>query len=115
MPSDAEIVEWVLGWCLLQSRGIPITTSAAALAQVGRGGSRQAVLARILTGVKVIPLDQWAGQQTGELLGVSRTRDVIDAHIAIIADRDDMVLTSDPDDIARLAGARDVRLAIIRA
>ena len=85
---------------------------------IGTGGARREPsggIGRILTGVKVIPLDQWAGQQTGELLGVSRTRDVIDAHIAIIADRDDMVLTSDPDDIARLADARDVRLAIIRA
>ena len=40
----------------------------------------------------------------GELLRLTRTKDVIDAHVAVIAEAEDAVIfTSDPEDLRRLA------------
>jgi hypothetical protein len=44
-----------------------------------------------------------AGRRVGALAAAARgARDVVDGHVAVIAlDRDAVVLTSDPEDIAR--------------
>jgi len=82
-----------------------LTTSAAVVAQVWRGGSRQARLARLLASdlVSELALDSEASRRIGLLAAAaSGARDVVDGHIAIIAlDQDAIVLTSDPEDIAR--------------
>ena len=68
------------------------------------GGGRQARLARFLGSdlVTEIPLDSEASRRIGTLAAAVGSRDVVDGHVAIIAlDRDAVVLTSDPDDIAR--------------
>lgn len=89
-------------------------TSAAVVAQVWRGGARQARIARALTAVDIKHLDDVTGRRIGELLAESRTRDVIDAHVALLVRNGDTVLTSDPDDLSRLLGARGVRALIRR-
>jgi predicted nucleic acid-binding protein len=83
---------------------VTLSTSAAVVAQVWRGGSRQARLARFLGSdlVNEIALDPDAGRKIGVLAATIGSRDVVDGHVAMIAlERDAIVLTSDPDDIAR--------------
>jgi predicted nucleic acid-binding protein len=81
-----------------------LSTSSAAVAQVWRAGVRQARLARFLNSdlVTEVPLDPESARRIGALAAAVGSRDVVDAHVALIAlDRDAVVLTSDPDDIAR--------------
>lgn len=81
-----------------------LVTSSAVVAQVWRGGARQARLARFLSSglVAEIPLDPAAGRRIGLLAGAMASSDVVDGHVAAIAlDRAAVVLTGDPDDIAR--------------
>jgi predicted nucleic acid-binding protein len=95
----------VRGYVLLADRaGLALATSSAVVAQVWRGGGRQARLARFLHSdlITEIPLDREVARRIGVLAATVRSRDVVDGHVALIAlDRDAVVLTSDPDDIAR--------------
>ena len=96
----------VRGYVLLADRGhAALATSAAVVAQVWRGGNRQARLARLLASdlVTELALDPEASRRIGMLAAAAAgARDVVDGHVAIIAlDRDAVVLTSDPGDIAR--------------
>ena len=96
----------VRGYVLLADRGLlALATSAAVVAQVWRGGNRQARLARLLASdlVKELALDSEASRRISIVAAVpGGARDVVDGHVAIIAlDRDAVVLTSDPEDIAR--------------
>jgi len=78
----------------------PVRTNAMAIAQVWRDHrGRQARLARILRGVEVEPITREDGFRAGELLGATRTRDAIDASVALLAGPGDRVLTSDPEDL----------------
>lgn len=84
--------------------GRTVDIPAGALAQVWRGGPRQARLARFVnsTGVKVIPLEDQDARAIGVMCGFIGTTDVVDAHVAWHARAQGLaVLTSDPDDIAR--------------
>jgi predicted nucleic acid-binding protein len=95
----------VRGYVLLADRAkVTLSTSSAVVAQVWRGGGRQARLARLLGSdlVTEIPLDPAAGRRIGVLAAAVGSSDVVDGHVALIAlDRDAVVLTSDPEDIAR--------------
>ena len=82
----------------------PLHTTHPVVAQVWRGGSTQARLAAFLKSVTVHPLDD--GRALGQLLARSATRDVVDAHLVMVAARlDDSILTGDPDDLGRIAEA----------
>lgn len=86
------------------------------IGQVWRGrGPRQALLAKALAGVDVLPLDDSLGRAAGALLAVVRGADVIDAAVALIAEDDDQVFTSDPEDIASLAAALGRHVEVVRA
>ena len=89
-------------------------SSAAVVAQVWRNGSRQANLARLLQGIEIWPLSAASARRIGELLTVSRTRDVVDAHLAVLVHDGDVVLTSDPTDIGRLLGSLGVAASVIK-
>jgi predicted nucleic acid-binding protein len=96
----------VRGYVLLADRGhAALATSAAVVAQVWRGGTRQAQLARLLASdlVTELVLDSEASRRIGLLAAAaSGARDVVDGHVAIIAlDREAVVLTRAPEDIAR--------------
>lgn len=99
---------------VLQREGVPIRTSAGAVAQVWRDGSRQVNLARLLPGIDICPLDDVAGKRTGELLGASGTSDLVDAHVALLVEPDGRVLTSDEPDIKALLRTRRVKAAVVR-
>jgi hypothetical protein len=99
---------------VVQQERLPVRTSAAVVAQVWRSGARQANLARVLAGVDTVPLDSRASRSVGEVLARSRTADVVDGHLGLIVGADDIVLTSDPDDIKKILRARNVRAKVRR-
>jgi hypothetical protein len=87
----------VRGYVLLADRGhVALATSAAAVAQVWRGGNSQARLGRLLASdlVTELALDSEASRRIGVLAGAAPgARDVVDGHVAIIAlDREALVL-----------------------
>ncbi len=86
---------------------VPVTHGGI-VGQVWRAaGPRQALLAMALAGIDVRPLDDELGRAAGALLATTRTADVIDAALVLLADDDDQIITSDPDDLeplARVAG-----------
>jgi hypothetical protein len=98
---------------VLHEQRVPLWTSAAVVAQVWRDGRKQALLARILPGVGVRALVPGDDTRIGELLAVTRTADVIDGHVALLADDTDRIVTSDPDDLARLIEARGVDAEVV--
>jgi predicted nucleic acid-binding protein len=86
--------------------GTVITIPATALAQVMRNPSRQARLARLIRqpGTHLVALDGPDATAVGLLLARTGTADIADAHVAVCAGRaGQAVLTSDPDDLRRIA------------
>ena len=99
---------------VLHRDGVPVVTSGGVVAQVWRDGSRQANLARILSGVVVDPLDEVVARRVGELLRQNRSDDLVDAHVALLVQPDDQVITSDEPDLKALLRTRNVRARIVR-
>ncbi|HEX9970303.1 MAG TPA: hypothetical protein VGB03_09200 [Acidimicrobiales bacterium] len=92
---------------------VPITHGGV-VGQVWRGGGgRQALLARHLAGVGVVPLDDALGRRAGALLGRARRSDVVDAAVVLLAHQDDLILTTDPDDLLPLAVAAGVDVELV--
>ena len=89
----------------LLDRGVRPTLSTAVLGQVWRGGP-QAQLSRLLRGCRIAPLSEAEARSAGAALASSRSSDLVDAVVVVTAlARQDMVVTSDPDDLRRIAGA----------
>jgi hypothetical protein len=88
-------------------------THGGIVAQVWRGGGRQANLARLLAGLDVMAIDADLGRRSGALLARSRTTDVIDAALALLVQDGDEVLTSDPDDLRVLVIASGVHADVV--
>jgi len=88
--------------------GSDVVTSASTLAEVLRGGARDAPVHRILSNITVVPIGQQQGRAAGELLGrtgLSGHRCALDALLAVVAlaqPRPVVLLTSDTDDMRRL-------------
>lgn len=94
--------------------GIPPVTHGGVIGQVWRGvGPRQARLAKALAGIEVVALDNDLGRSAGELLRVSKTSDVIDAAIVLLADRAGQIFTSDIDDLRVLAEAAGLDVELV--
>ncbi len=101
-----------------------VITAASSLAEVLRGGPRNAALHRVLNKITVVPIDRTYGRAAGELLGrtgLSGHRCALDALLAAVAlsqQRPVVLLTSDPDDLARLTDEPDrqraERIAVIQ-
>lgn len=83
------------------------------LGQVWRGTGRQAALARVLKGCTMRALDVVTAKQGGQLCGYAGTSDLADAVVAVLAVRlGAKVVTSDPDDLRRLADTAGWRVPI---
>jgi predicted nucleic acid-binding protein len=95
--------------------GDPPVTHGGVVAQVWRGGGRQALVARALAAVQVEPLDEELGRMAGVLLARTATTDAIDAALAALARHGDRIVTSDPDDLALLVGATGQRVDVVGA
>jgi hypothetical protein len=84
------------------------------IGQVWRGGSgRQAILARLLPGVDVQPLDDELGRRAGVLLGAAGQADVVDAAVVLLAHDGDEIFTSDPGDLQDLAAVAGRHVELI--
>lgn len=104
---------WALHRRLLE-HGLRPTVPTVVLGQVWRD-SRQAQLSRLLRGCRIEKLGERQARSAGEALAASRTDDLIDAAVVIgAAARDDLAVTSDPDDLRRIASAIGHRLAVFR-
>ena len=85
--------------------GATVTIPASALAQAIRRPERQVRLARLIRQPTsdLVCLDRVDATHIGRLLAASRTADVVDAHVVVCAKRaNQVVITSDPDDLSRL-------------
>ena len=91
---------------------VPIRTSSAVVAQVCRGGPRQARLARALATVDERALDPERSRPIGVLLGLADMDDVIDASVVDIAVDGDENLTSNAEDIRALVRAAGRRVTV---
>lgn len=86
-------------------RGMRITIPATALAQAMRNPSRQARLSRLArqAGTDLMALDGPDATAVGLLLARTQTSDIVDAHVALCAERaGQTVITSDPGDLKRI-------------
>jgi hypothetical protein len=98
-----------------QLAGHTIRTHPLVLAQVWRGGGgRQARLARALRAIEVVPLDEDCGKRVGELLGRTGSSDPVDAAVVELAEEQDLILTSDPDDLTALVEASGRAVRVVR-
>lgn len=103
---------WARHRALLVARAVP-TVPAPVVAQAWRGGSRQALLARLLQGCDVETLDDPRARSVGALAAKAGTSDVVDACVAEGAlRRHDLVVSSDPDDLEAIADAVHRRLEV---
>jgi hypothetical protein len=91
-----------------------VRTSAAVVAQVWRNGSRQASLARLITGVDQVDLSANNNRRIGALLAGSKTADVVDAALVDLIRDGDEVLTSDPADIVHLLTTAGITAIVTR-
>jgi len=92
--------------------GMDLVTSSPVVAQVWRDGRKQALLARLVAATRVDAPDESAARSAGGLLAKTRTSDVVDALVAVLARDGDTVLTSDPADLRRLLDAAGTRAAV---
>ena len=105
---------WARHRALLELRQVP-TVPAPVVAQGWRGGSRQARLARLLVGCNVEELDDGQARRVGELLANAARADVVDATVVEGAlRRNDIVVSSDPDDLHVLAASVHRHLEVDR-
>jgi len=92
-----------------------VVTAATTLTDVLRGDARDALVHTVLKHITVVDLTESTGRQAGELLGrigLSGHRYALDALLAVVAmaqNRPVVLLTSDPQDMARLTEEPDVR------
>jgi hypothetical protein len=89
-----------------RQHGLELRSNAMVVAQVWRDRQgRQASLARLLRAVDVRAISHEDGRQAGVLLGQADTTDPVDATVVLLARPGDRILTSDPDDLTKLASA----------
>jgi hypothetical protein len=100
---DSEAM-WVFHRRSLED-GLRPKLSTAVLGQVWRGGP-QPLLSRFLRGCRILPLTEREARAAGAVLARSGTDDLIDAVVVVDAIAHGGVLvTSDPDDMRRIARA----------
>ena len=89
------------------------TVPMAVLAQVWR--SDAAMIARVLKASTVEGFTERRAKDVGVLLGKSGTADIVDASVVLGAvERDDAIVTSDPDDIIYLLSVLGADLPVVK-
>lgn len=97
-----------------QQHGLELRSNAMVVAQAWRDRhGRQVNLARLLQAVDVRSVTQADGREAGVLQGAAGTADPVDATVVLLAAPGDRILTSDPRDLTRLAGATGNRAVIV--
>ena len=96
---DPRVRSWLR---VAQEGGLEIHVVPEVVAQVWRDGARQARTAALLSApeVTVPAYDEVTARAVGRLCGSSNHHDVVDVHVVLHARvHDQLVLTSDPDDL----------------
>ncbi|HEY1917796.1 MAG TPA: twitching motility protein PilT [Streptosporangiaceae bacterium] len=107
-----ERQQWARHRALLTRRDVP-TVPSPVLAQAWRGGSRQALLSRLLTGCDIETLDDAQARAVGALAARAATTDIVDACVVEGAlRRHDLIISSDPGDLQTIAAATSHHLEI---
>jgi hypothetical protein len=105
---------WARHGALLVRREVPVVP-APVVAQSWRGTSRQALLARLLSGCDVEALDDGQARSVGALAARAATTDIVDACVVEGAlRRRDLVVSTDEGDLQSIAAAASRRLEIDR-
>jgi len=104
---------WIRLKALQEAGELPVTHGGV-VGQVWRRGPRQARLAAALAGTDVRALDDHLGRAAGELLAETRTSDVIDGALALVAVDGDEIVTLDRDDFEVLVAATGRHVELIR-
>jgi predicted nucleic acid-binding protein len=90
--------------------GVDVAVPAVVVAETVRGTAKDAPVNRVLKAIgESVAVDDDVGRVAGTLLGRARSNATIDALVVAAALRvgGGVVLTSDPDDLARLARGHD--------
>jgi len=87
---------------------------APVLAQVWRGGP-QPVLSRLLKACDVVPFGEALTREVGAALARSRTNDIVDATVVVVAalEPGSSIITSDPKDISRIVDALNAKVRVL--
>lgn len=94
--------------------GHPPILPTVVFAQVWRGSVRQHTLAKLRRTSVALPFTLGTADRAGRLLARSKSSDVVDAAVVIAAiEHDAAVLTSDPNDLARLADAAGYAIPLL--
>jgi len=92
--------------------GIVPLVPAPVLAQASRS-PKQAQMRRLLRGCEIVPFDEEAAHAAGALLGKTRTKDIVDASVAVLSWRAGAdVVSDDADDIKRLLAAARAKVTV---
>ncbi len=99
--------------------GRRVVTSAAILAEILRGGARDAGIYRVLSGVAVEPVTREIGERAGNLIGTARlgTEQAVDAMVAATAleqAEPGLLVTSDVPHLSALVAEHE-RVAVVHA
>lgn len=98
----------------ITERGFRITIPATALAQAIRNPAKQVRLSRLIrqAGTDLVSLDGPNATLVGMLLAQTGTADIVDAHVAVCAQRTGQaVVTSDAGDLQRIAP--EIKLVVL--
>lgn len=110
----SDRVVWADHRVRLEMGLVPVTT-APIVAQVSRSG-RQAQLRRFLRGCEVASFDGDQAHDVGVLAGRAGVTDVVDVHAVVTAHRLRFgIVTSDEDDLKRIADLLRPPVALFRA
>jgi hypothetical protein len=91
---------------------VPVTT-APVVAQVSRSG-QQAQLRRLLRGCHIVAFAPAQAHTVGALLAATGSRDVVDAHVVLVAGESGAsVLSSDKDELSPLAAKLPAPVQVI--
>ena len=104
---------WIRLKALQEAGELPVTHGGV-VGQVWRRRPRQARLSAALAGTDVRALGDHLGRAAGELLAETRTSDVIDGALALVAVDGDEIVTVDRDDFEVLVAATGRHVELIR-
>ncbi|MEA2219730.1 MAG: hypothetical protein QOJ35_2356 [Solirubrobacteraceae bacterium] len=94
---------------------VAVAVAAPTIAEVWRGGSRQARLARLLDVCRIIDCDRELARSGGEIMARANSREALDAIvIAAAVVVGGAVLTDDLSDLRSLGSAAGVRVVPLR-
>jgi hypothetical protein len=99
---------------LAVEEGRRLLVPAVVIAQAWRDPRRQVQLGRFLHSCAIVPVGPELAKAAGILCGKAGTSDAVDAVVVTIAlSHGAIVFTSDPDDIAHLSAASEVKPGLV--